>query len=79
MEHKCVDLGSDRCPCILMEVSQCYVCQMIRTGKCNCGSLWQGVCPYTEYLQRGKKSQKELTPKVFKICKIKSFSPTGKG
>lgn len=76
MVKKCVDIGSDRCPCVLMESGQCYICNMIKGDKCDCGSLWQGVCPYNEYLQRGKSVVRESTPKKFKVYKTKSYSPT---
>ena len=51
MEYRCVDRGRDRCPCALSEVGQCYVCNMIRNGKCDCGDSWEGSCPYTEFVQ----------------------------
>ena len=76
MDYICVDRGSDRCPCILMEAGQCYTCNMIQKGKCDCGSLWQGVCPYTEYIQRNKKAVLPNKPREATICKIKSYSPT---
>ena len=53
MEYKCVDRGSARCPCALMEAGQCYTCTMSREGKCDCSESWQGVCPYNEFLQEG--------------------------
>lgn len=53
MEYKCVDRGSARCPCALMEAGQCYTCTMSRKGKCDCSVDWQGVCPYNEFLQEG--------------------------
>lgn len=76
MEYKCVDLGSERCPCNLMESGQCYTCNLIKAGKCSCGSSWQGVCPYNEYLQCGKKTKKNAIARIFKVCRIKSYSPT---
>lgn len=76
MEHICVDKGSDNCPCILMESGQCYTCSMIRRGKCDCGSLWQGVCPYTEYLQGNKRIKKPVVAREYTLCCIKSYSPT---
>lgn len=53
MGYECVDRGSDRCPCVLMEAGQCYSCTMIRDGKCSCEEAagWKGSCPYTEYVQ----------------------------
>ena len=53
MEYKCVDRGSARCPCALMEAGQFYTCTMSRKGKCDCSVDWQGVCPYNEFLQEG--------------------------
>ena len=53
MNYKCVDRGSLRCPCALMEAGQCYTCNMSRKGKCDCSIDWQGVCPYNEFLQGG--------------------------
>lgn len=76
MEYVCVDRGSDRCPCILMESGQCYSCEMIAKGVCSCGENWKGNCPYTEYLQQNKKISPQLKERTFKICQIKSFSPT---
>lgn len=54
MSYKCVDRGSARCPCALMEAGQCYTCTMSREGKCDCSMDWQGVCPYNEFLQGGR-------------------------
>ena len=53
MNYKCVDRGSLRCPCALMEAGQCYTCAMSREGRCDCSIDWQGVCPYNEFLQGG--------------------------
>ena len=59
MRYICVDRGSQRCPCHLMEVGQCYTCSMLRTGVCDCDQAtgWQGVCPYTEFVQQGGKAR----------------------
>lgn len=58
MKYVCADRGSRRCPCHLMAAGQCYTCTMIRTGQCSCEDAagWQGVCPYTEYMQNGSKA-----------------------
>lgn len=58
MKYICVDRGSERCPCHLMEVGQCYTCTMMGKGICDCGQAagWQGVCPYTEFIQQGGKA-----------------------
>lgn len=76
MEYNCVDIGTDRCPCVLMEAGQCYACNIIRKGKCDCSSLWQGVCPYNEYLQRSKKTIQPINIRKYKICEVKSYSPS---
>lgn len=53
MEYRCVDVGTEKCPCILMEAGQCYTCRMCRDGVCACGESWRGSCPYTTWLQQG--------------------------
>lgn len=75
MEYNCVDLGSDKCPCVLMEAGQCYSCNMIKKGKCDCNGLWQGVCPYTEYMLKNKKIVRPVAERKYVISRIKSFSP----
>lgn len=75
MGYNCVDLGSDKCPCVLMEAGQCYSCNMIRKGKCDCNGLWQGVCPYTEYMLRNKKAKGPMIERRCVIFGVKSFSP----
>ncbi len=76
MSYICTDRGSDKCPCILMEAGQCYTCGMIRTGKCDCPSDWQGVCPYTEYKQRQSKAIEGAKARRFLVRERKDFSPT---
>lgn len=76
MEYSCVDRGSDRCPCILMEAGKCYACSMIQKGKCDCSGFWQGVCPYTEYMLKSKKVSRPVDERKYVISAIKSFSPS---
>lgn len=57
MEYRCVDVGTEKCPCILMEAGQCYTCRMCRDGVCACGESWRGSCPYTTWLQQGRRIQ----------------------
>lgn len=57
MRYHCVDAGSAKCPCILMENGQCYTCRMAGEGICACGEDWRGSCPYTEWLQQGMQIQ----------------------
>ena len=77
MEYRCVDRGSLRCPCTLMEAGQCYTCTMSREGKCDCSESWQGVCPYNEFLQRGCETVlKDGLPEEFdaEVLGIKKYS-----
>ncbi len=74
MEYKCVDRGGLRCPCVLMEAGQCYICTMSRTGKCNCGENWRGVCPYNEFIQNGLKHAGLLKPFKAKVEKVVEYS-----
>ena len=39
-----------------MEAGQCYICTMVGRGVCSCEDAdgWQGICPYSEYVQLGK-------------------------
>ena len=74
MEYKCVDAGSRRCPCALMEAGQCYVCTMSRTGRCSCGVQWEGVCPYSEYVMNGLKTGGLLRPFRAGVLKIVCYS-----
>lgn len=63
MEYRCVDVGTEKCPCILMEAGQCYTCRMCRDGVCACGESWRGSCPYTTWLQQGGCAQE--APRVY--------------
>lgn len=74
MEYKCVDAGSRRCPCVLMEAGQCYMCTMSRTGKCGCGAEWEGACPYTEYVFNGLKTDGLLRPFRARVSEIVCYS-----
>ena len=75
MEYRCVDVGSEKCPCILMEVGQCYTCRMCRDGVCACGESWRGSCPYTTWLQQGGCTQE--APRVYKasILAVREYAP----
>ena len=77
MEYKCVDRGSARCPCALMEAGQCYTCTMSREGICDCSTDWQGVCPYNEFLQGGSvPAIKGCLPEEFaaEVLEIRKYS-----
>lgn len=74
MAYICMDRGTDKCPCELMEAGQCYTCGMIQTGKCDCEAGWQGVCPYTEYVQRGKKAVPGKETRFFTVERRTDYS-----
>ena len=76
MSYICMDRGTEKCPCALMEAGQCYTCGMIQTGKCACTCGWQGVCPYTEYKQRGSNATEIREEKNFVVAGRRDFSPT---
>ncbi len=59
-----------------MEAGQCYTCTMIKDGKCDCTQSWQGVCPYTEYVQNGRKVRLEQPIKACRIINMEVYSPT---
>jgi len=40
---KCIDAGSDYCPCHLAEAGECIVCSVIR-GDAECSCDWTGTC-----------------------------------
>ena len=43
-----------------MEAGQCYTCTMVGRGVCSCEDAggWQGICPYSEYVQQGRTARK---------------------
>ena len=75
MEYRCVDVGTEKCPCILMEAGQCYTCRMCRDGVCACGESWRGSCPYTTWLQQGGRVQE--APRVYEasILSVREYAP----
>lgn len=76
MRYKCVDSGSEKCPCTLMEWGTCYTCKMAAGGICDCGGngQWQGVCPFSEYLLNGKKTQLYSDEREFTISSYSKYS-----
>ena len=61
MNYLCIDRGSIRCPCRLMDAGQCYTCTMTAKEICSCENKtgWQGVCPYTEWVQQGMRCRNQ--------------------
>ena len=74
MEYICKDRGSASCPCPLIETGQCYTCGMAKSGRCDCPPGWQGVCPFTEYYQNGKKIVSRNDEKRLFIKEYKEYS-----
>ncbi len=75
MEYRCVDVGSEKCPCILMEAGQCYTCRMCRDGVCACGESWRGSCPYTTWLQQGGRAQEAPRVSEASILAVREYAP----
>ena len=75
MEYRCVDVGSEKCPCILMEAGQCYTCRMCRDGVCACGKSWRGSCPYTTWLQQGGCAQEAPRVSEASILAVREYAP----
>ena len=75
MEYRCVDVGSEKCPCILMEVGQCYTCRMCRDGVCACGESWRASCPYTTGLQQGGCAQEAPRVSEASILAVREYAP----
>lgn len=74
MDYVCRDRGTKACPCVLLESGQCYICNMKKAGKCSCCSDWQGMCPFTEYHQNGKKVTEEKKELWLKISEYREYS-----
>lgn len=75
MEYRCVDVGSEKCPCILMEAGQCYTCRMCRDSVCACGENWRGSCPYTTWLQQGGRIQEAPRLSKASILAVREYAP----
>lgn len=45
---RCIDAGSEYCPCYLAEMNNCITCTRLK-GKDYCDCTWRGVCIYQEY------------------------------
>ena len=52
-----------------------YTCGMIRTGRCDCLAGWQGTCPYTEYVQQGKRPVASKKARCFTVDSRRDHSP----
>ena len=45
---KCIDAGSEYCPCYLAEENNCITCTQLQ-GKNYCDCNWMGVCIYNDF------------------------------
>lgn len=55
--YKCIDAGSEFCPCHLAEEDSCILCSTLQNKQCsNCN--WSGVCIYQRFIDNGKKATK---------------------
>ncbi len=75
MEYRCVDAGTEKCPCVLMEAGQCYTCSMSRDGVCACGENWRGSCPYTVWLQQGGQRQPAPQSCEAPVLAVREYAP----
>ncbi|HLR34381.1 MAG TPA: sulfide/dihydroorotate dehydrogenase-like FAD/NAD-binding protein [Tissierellales bacterium] len=80
---KCVDAGSEYCPCYLAETKNCISCSQLR-GEEFCDCQWNGVCILNEYINnlekvslsrknyKGKIIDKKILENGVVIIKIKT-------
>ncbi|WP_077367630.1 sulfide/dihydroorotate dehydrogenase-like FAD/NAD-binding protein [Anaerosalibacter sp. Marseille-P3206] len=52
--YKCIDAGSEFCPCHLAETMDCISCSQLQ-GKNTCDCGWNGVCILNEFYMNNKK------------------------
>ena len=57
---KCIDSGSEYCPCYLAETNDCLVCTHLQ-GKGFCDCSWSGVCIYQDFFWCGNKIKNSRT------------------
>lgn len=69
---RCIDAGSENCPCYLALTNDCLTCSRLQGKDCQqCD--WQGVCIYNEFMQG---NQKVLNPRKdfeAKVLEIKTY------
>ncbi len=74
---KCIDLGSDRCPCHLAYTKDCIYCTMLQRGRialeCKCN--WQGVCVLNQFNQDKGLISKGKGEIPADIVKTKNYGP----
>ncbi len=67
-EERCIDAGSEHCPCLLAQSGDCITCSRLQ-GKDCCDCKWRGVCIYNEYIQNGKKINNRRQNRKTRILK----------
>ncbi|WZL74929.1 sulfide/dihydroorotate dehydrogenase-like FAD/NAD-binding protein [Clostridiaceae bacterium 35-E11] len=70
---KCIDAGSEYCPCYLAETNDCIVCSQL-SGKSFCDCNWNGVCIYQEYFWCGNKKKNHREISEAKIIQKKEMT-----
>ncbi len=75
MNYQCFDRGTEHCPCHLMEIRQCYTCGMTAKEKerCDCAESWKGICPYNEFIQRGRQRENFPAAREWKVRKRSDY------
>ncbi|MEG1931249.1 MAG: hypothetical protein RR131_08935 [Anaerovorax sp.] len=68
---RCMDAGSENCPCYLALTDDCLTCSRLQGKDCQeCD--WQGVCIYNEFIQGNKRvnnPRKEFEADVMEVKK----------
>lgn len=67
---KCIDGGSEYCPCELGVCDNCMICSQMQ-GKEFCDCNWQGTCIYYEYVMNGMKSKAKRNEYICSIVEKK--------
>lgn len=60
--YKCVDVGSENCPCELAVTGDCLTCSRLQ-GRDRCDCDWKGVCILNEFLFNGRKANNKRKEK----------------
>ncbi len=60
--YKCVDVGSENCPCELAVTGDCLTCSRLQ-GKDRCDCDWKGVCVLNEFLFNGRRANNKRKEK----------------
>lgn len=69
---KCIDCGSENCPCHLAETGDCIMCSRLQ-GKSFCDCNYIGVCIYNEYIQGGRRVNNPRESFFAEIIDIKDY------